>query len=186
MSQVMREYWNRTNGERGALLRKEMEAAQSRQAEADAFWDAHKATVKDRWANRTGGRGKTTVADIPEVAQQWHPDNPAHPREVSATTQTSGAQSPYRWRCPLFPDDHAASPAWPKDRVQKGVGCPACRQLMRLADLPTLAAQYQGSAPLGEVTHGSHESVPWLCRTWAVDPDTGTQGGPVQTALRPR
>lgn len=173
MSQIMREYWNRTNRERGDHLRKELEAAQSRQAAADAFWNAHKSTVKDRWANRTGGRGKTTVADIPEVARQWHPDNPARPQDVSAIAQATGAQSPYLWRCPLFPDDHAAWPAWPKDRVQAGAGCPACRQLIRLADLPTLAAQYQGQAPALQVTHGANEIVPWLCRTWAVDPGTG-------------
>ncbi|CAN3985922.1 hypothetical protein KPATCC21470_8654 [Kitasatospora purpeofusca] len=174
MAQAMREYWNQTNGERSVLVREEVAAAQTRQAGARAFWDAHKAAVKALWANRTAGRGRSTVADVPPVAEQWDPGNPSRPQEVSATAQGSrGVESPYRWRCPLFPDDHPAWPAWPKDRVQAGAGCPACRQLTRLADLPTLAAQYRGEQPVEEVAYGSHARVPWLCRTWAVDPATG-------------
>jgi len=45
--------------------------------------------------------------------------------------------------------------------------------LIRLADLPTLAAQYRGQRPASDITHASHASVPWTCRTWAVDPSTG-------------
>ena len=36
-------------------------------------------------------RGATTVADIPEVAAQWHPDNPRSP-ERSQLRRSSGAR----------------------------------------------------------------------------------------------
>ncbi|MET9615406.1 zinc-ribbon domain-containing protein [Kitasatospora indigofera] len=173
MAQAMRTFWSGVNGERAALVHEELAAAQSRQADASTFWNTHKSTVKELWANRTGGRGQTTVADIRPVAEQWDPANPARPEEVSATAHRTGADSPYRWRCPLFPDDHPAWSAWPKDRIQAGAGCQACRQLTSLADLPTLASQYRGEQPVEEVAYGSHGHVPWLCRTWAVDPSTG-------------
>ncbi|MFF7127217.1 zinc-ribbon domain-containing protein [Streptomyces sp. NPDC008240] len=57
--------------------------------------------------------------------------------------------------------------------MQAGAGCPACRKLTSLADLPTLAAQYEGLEPPETVAYGAHTRVPWLCRTWAVDPETG-------------
>ncbi|MFJ9690679.1 zinc-ribbon domain-containing protein [Kitasatospora sp. NPDC101183] len=173
MAQAMRAHWTQANGERGTQVREELTSAQSRQGDATAFWDAHKTTVKALWANRSGGRGKTVVADIHPVAQQWDRGNPSSPEAVSATAQNPGVQSPYRWRCPLFPDDHPTWPAWPKDRVLAGAGCPACRKLTRLADLPTLAAQYRGDQSLEDVAYGSHDHVPWLCRTWAADPLTG-------------
>ncbi|MFG3055520.1 zinc-ribbon domain-containing protein [Kitasatospora sp. NPDC048239] len=154
-------------------MREELTASQSRQGDANAFWDAHKTTVRALWANRSGGRGQSVVADIHPVAQQWDPCNPSSPEEVLATAQRRGVESPYWWRCPLFPEDHPRWSAWPKDRVQAGAGCPACRKLTRLADLPTLAAQYRGDQPVEDVAYGSHSHVPWLCRTWAVDPVTG-------------
>ncbi|MET9221766.1 hypothetical protein ABZX65_23780 [Streptomyces sp. NPDC003300] len=173
MLQQMREYWKQVNAERSSRVMLELKHARERQTEANAYWNAHKAAVKARWHNRAGGRGRTTVADVPEIAGQWDPSNPHSPREVLATAQTKGVLSPYRWQCPLFPDEHTPWAAWPKDRVPSGSGCPACRKLTRLSDLPTLAAQYQGPSSAEDLAYGSQVSVPWQCRTWAVDPETG-------------
>ncbi|WP_454321176.1 Lsr2 family DNA-binding protein [Streptomyces phaeoluteigriseus] len=112
------------------------------------------------------------VADIPEVAAQWHPDNPARPEDVRATAQKRGEQSPYKWQCPLELG-HDPWAAWPKDRIKSGAGCPACRKLIRLVDIPTLAAQYRGPVPAREVNFAAHERMAWVCRMWAVDPETG-------------
>ncbi|MEU0383042.1 zinc-ribbon domain-containing protein [Streptomyces chartreusis] len=172
MLRQMRCVWNDFNGARRELIKKELAAAQARQAEVTAYWNRHKTTVKYRWDSRTGGRGETTVADVPEVAAQWHPDNLVLPENVLATAQRRGEVSPHLWQCPLGLD-HEPWPAWPKDRIRKGSGCPECRRLIRLADLPTLAAQYRGQRPASDITHAAHESVPWTCRTWAVDPSTG-------------
>ncbi|MGI5158916.1 zinc-ribbon domain-containing protein [Microbispora sp. CA-102843] len=171
MLQQMRIFWNEISRGRRNQVMAELQVARARQAEVNAFWDRHKATVKERWAKRTGGRGETTVADIPEVAAQWHPGNPGRPDTVSASTQKRGT-SPYLWRCPLGLG-HPAWPAWPKDRIQAGTRCPACQQLIKLADIPTLAEQYRGPIPVKEITYASHDKVPWVCRTWAVEPLTG-------------
>ncbi|MFI6883831.1 zinc-ribbon domain-containing protein [Streptosporangium canum] len=173
MLQHMRGVWNDFNHARRERVQAEIEVAQARQAEISAFWDQHKITVKERWANRMGGRGKTTVADIPGVAEQWHPDNSARPQGVSASAQKRGEASPYLWQCPLGLG-HEPWTAWPKDRVQAGAGCPACRHLIRLTDIPTLADQYRGPMPKSQMTYAAHERVPWVCRTWAADPETGT------------
>lgn len=172
MLQQMRGVWNDVNRARRERVQVEVGAAQARQAEVSAFWDQHKITVRERWSTRTGGRGKTMVADILEVADQWHWDNDAPPECVSATAQKRGAVSPYLWQCPLGLG-HEPWAAWPKDRVQAGSGCPACRQLIRLADIPSLADQYRGPVPTGETTYAAHDRVPWVCRTWAVRPTTG-------------
>lgn len=172
MLRQMRSVWEDFNGTRRELIKKELAVARDRQAEVVAYWNRHKITVMDRWDNRTRGRGEMAVADIPEVAAQWHQDNLVHPENVSATAQRRGEVSPYMWQCPLA-FGHEPWPAWPKDRIQKGAGCPECRRLTRLADLPTLAAQYRGQTPASDITHASHESVPWACRTWSVDPSTG-------------
>ncbi|MGI5155865.1 zinc-ribbon domain-containing protein [Microbispora sp. CA-102843] len=171
MLQDMRSFWNGISRARRTQVMAELKAARARQVEVNAFWDLHKATVKERWTKRTGGRGETTVADIPEVAAQWHPGNPGRPDTVLASTQKRGT-SPYLWRCPLRLG-HPAWPAWPKDRVQAGTRCPACQQLIKVADIPTLAEQYCGSVPAQEITYASHDKVPWVCRTWAVEPLTG-------------
>ncbi|MFI6931273.1 zinc-ribbon domain-containing protein [Streptomyces sp. NPDC050287] len=168
----MRSVWDDFNGARRELIKKELAAARARRAEVTAYWNRHRATVKDRWGSRTSGRGETTVADISEVAAQWHRDNVILSVNVSAMEQKSGEVSPYLWQCPLG-FGHEPWPAWPKDRIQKGAGCPECRRLIRLADLPTLAAQYRGQTLASDITHASHERVPWICRTWAVDPSTG-------------
>ncbi|MGI5454330.1 zinc-ribbon domain-containing protein [Streptomyces sp. CA-249302] len=168
----MRSVWEDFNGTRRELIKKELAVARARQAEVVAYWNRHKITVMDRWDNRTRGRGEVTVADIPEVAALWHQDNLVHPENVSATAQRRGEVSPYMWQCPLA-FGHEPWPAWPKDRIQKGAGCPECRRLTRLADLPTLATQYRGQRPASDITHASHERVPWICRTWGVDPSTG-------------
>ncbi len=170
MLREMREYWQRLNTARANEVRAELEVAMARQSEVTAFWDAHKQAVKKRWATRTGGRGSMKVADIPEVAAQWHSSNRQRPDEVSATAERGG---PYWWRCPRYPDLHPAWSASPKDRVLAGTACPACRQLTSLADLPTLAAQYDGAAPAASLTYAAHTTVPWRCRTWAADPWTG-------------
>ncbi|MEV6959556.1 zinc-ribbon domain-containing protein [Streptomyces sp. NPDC051207] len=172
MLRQMRSVWNDVNAARRELIKKELAAAQARQAEVTAYWNRHKVTVKDRWDSRIGGRGETTVADIPEVAAQWHRDNLALSENVSAMAQRGGEVSPYLWQCPLGLG-HEPWPAWPKDRIQKGAGCPECRRLIRVADLPTLASQYRGQRLASGITHAAHESVPWTCRTWAVDPSTG-------------
>lgn len=172
MLRQMRSVWNDFNRARRELIMKELAAAQALQAEVTAYWNRHKVTVKERWDRRTGGRGETTVADIPEVAAQWHRDNLVLPENVLATAQRRGEVSPHLWQCPLGLD-HEPWPAWPKDRIQKGAGCPECRRLIRLADLPALAAQYRGQRPVSDITHAAHESVPWACRTWAADPSTG-------------
>lgn len=172
MLRQMRSVWDDFNGTRRELIKKELAVARARQAEVVAYWNGHKITVLDRWANRSGGRGEVTVADIPEVAAQWHRDNLARPENVLATAQRRGEASPYLWRCPLG-FGHEPWPAWPKDRIQKGPGCPECRRLIRLADLPTLAARYRGQRPASDITHASHERVLWICRTWGVDPSTG-------------
>ncbi|MEU6908002.1 hypothetical protein ABZ935_22010 [Streptomyces coeruleorubidus] len=168
----MRSVWNDVNAARRELIKKELAAAQARQAEVTAYWNRHKVTVKGRWDSRIGGRGETTVADIPEVAAQWHRGNLALSENVSATAQRGGEVSPYLRQCPLDLG-HEPWPAWPKDRIQKGAECPECRRLIRLVDLPTLASQYRGQRPASGITHAAHESVPWTCRTWAADPSTG-------------
>ncbi|MFC3985200.1 zinc-ribbon domain-containing protein [Streptosporangium jomthongense] len=170
MLQRMRGIWNDLNRARRERVQAEVEVAKARQAEVKAFWDQYKITVKEQWANRAGGRGKTMVADIPDVAKQWHPDNNARPEEVSATAQRHGE---YLWQCPLGLG-HEPWAAVPKDRVQAGSGCPACRQLIRLTDIPTLAEQYRGPVPKSQMNYAAHERVSWVCRTWAVTPETGT------------
>jgi hypothetical protein len=172
MLQDMRGVWDAFNAARRAQVEAEMQAAHERQAEVTEYWDRHRARVKTRWENRTGRRGETTVADISEIAAQWHPDNSLSPERVSATAQKHGAPSPYLWHCPLGLG-HTPWPAWPKDRTQKGSGCPACRKLVKLSDIPTLAEQYRGPQPPGEITYGVNDEVPWICRTWALDPTTG-------------
>ncbi|MGA5452692.1 zinc-ribbon domain-containing protein [Streptomyces umbrinus] len=172
MLRQMRSVWNNINGAHSERIKRELAVAQARQADVTAFWNRHKATAKDRWNSRTGGRGETTVADIPEVAAQWYRDNLALPEGLLATAQTRGEVSPYLWQCPLGLG-HEPWPAWPKDRIQKGSGCPECRRLIRLADLPTLAAQYRGQRLASGITHAAHERVSWTCRTWALDPSTG-------------
>jgi hypothetical protein len=123
MLRQMRSVWNDFNRARRELIKKELAAAQARQAEVTAYWNRHKVTVKERWDRRTGGRGETTVADIPEVAAQWHRDNLVLPENVLATAQRRGEVSPHLWQCPLGLD-HEPWPAWPKDRIQKGAGVP--------------------------------------------------------------
>lgn len=172
MLRQMRSVWEDFNGTRRELIKKELAVARARQAEVTAYWNRHKATVVGRWNSRASARGEATVADIPEVAAQWHQDNLVHPENVSATAQRRGQARPYLWQCPLG-FGHEPWPAWPKDRIQKGGGCPECRRLTRLADLPTLAAQYGGQIPASDITHASHERVPWICRMWAVDPSAG-------------
>jgi hypothetical protein len=171
MLQQMRKVWNAFNTERRARLEAEVQEAQSHQKEVTEYWNHHKKIVVERWGRRTGGRGKTTVADIPEVAAQWHPDNPPA-NSVSATAQRRGDTSPYLWQCPLELA-HVPWSAWPKDRVQSGAGCPSCRKLIKLSGIPTLAEQYEGSIPAEEITYRVHDRVPWICRTWALDPETG-------------
>lgn len=73
MLQRMRGFWNDLNRARRERVQAEVEVAKARQAEVEAFWDQHKITVKGQWADRTGGRGKTMVADIPDVAKQSPP-----------------------------------------------------------------------------------------------------------------
>jgi hypothetical protein len=172
MLRRMREVWKFVNGARRDQVRIELQAARERQAEVSAYWDDWRVTVRGHWASRTARRGGTTVADIPEVAVQWHPDNSCLPDTVPAMAQERGAASPYLWQCPLDPE-HAPWTAWPKDRIQKGAGCPVCRKLIRLSDLPALAEQYRGSARPEDLTYGAHDEVPWACRTWALEPATG-------------
>jgi hypothetical protein len=172
MLRHMREVWNAFNAARRTQVRAEVQIGRERQAEIAEYWSRHRASVRKRWDNRTGQRGETTVADILEVAAQWHPSNPLRPEKVSATAQQRGAASPYQWQCPLGLG-HAPWSAWPKDRVQKGAGCPSCQKLVKLSDIPTLAEQYRGSALPEEITYGAHDEVPWICQTWALDPATG-------------
>lgn len=172
MLRQMREVWSGINTAHRNQVELEVEAARKHQVEVNDYWSRHKATVKERWATRTGGRGQTTVADIPEVAAQWYPGNPARPEEVSAMAQKRGTPSPYWWQCPLE-FGHEPWQAWPKDRVQAGAGCPACRKLTKLTDIPALAAQYRGPLRARDVSFAAHQRVAWVCRTWAVDPETG-------------
>uniref|UniRef100_A0AAU2VZZ5 Zinc-ribbon domain-containing protein n=1 Tax=Streptomyces sp. NBC_00008 TaxID=2903610 RepID=A0AAU2VZZ5_9ACTN len=167
----MRGFWKEQNRVRRERIQAEVEAAQARQAEAHAYWDRHKATVKQQWATRTTARGQTMVADIPEVAAQWHQDNGARSEDVSATADRR--EAPYLWQCPLGLG-HEPWSATPKDRVLHGAGCPSCRQLIRLVDISTLAAQYRGLARVSDMKYAAHERVPWTCRTWAVDPANGS------------
>lgn len=111
------------------------------------------------------------VGDIAPVAAQWHPENPGSPQTVPATAQAVGQTSPYRWLCPMGLG-HPPWEAWPKDRIQKGAGCRTCRMAM-LAQIPTLVAQYAGETPAGQIPSGTRDEVPWVCRTWAVEPATG-------------
>lgn len=100
------------------------------------------------------------------------PRQPRPTRERLGDSSYTREVSPYLWECPLGLG-HEPWRAWPKDRIRKGAGCPECRRLIRLAELPTLAAQYRGQRPASDITHAAHESVSWICRTWAVDPSTG-------------
>ena len=173
MLRKMRAFWDEVSAERRSRVREQVAAARQRQQEVNSYWDRHKKIVKERWRTRPFGRGSVTVADIPEVAEQWHPANPGSPDQVLATYQgRAGEESPYRWRCPLNLG-HASWAAWPKDRIQAGTGCPQCRHLISLADVPVLVEQYRGTKLPKEVSLASHEAVDWECRTWAVDPRTG-------------
>jgi Probable Zinc-ribbon domain len=172
MLQRMREVWSFVNNARGYQVKAEAQAARARQAEVSGYWNSHRAIVKERWASRNGRRGETTVADIPEVAGQWHPDNSLPPEGVAAMAQQHGETSPYLWQCPLGLG-HGPWSVWPKDRIQKGAGCPSCQKLVKLSDIPTLAGQYRGSVSPDDITYGAHDEVPWACRTWALDPATG-------------
>ena len=116
MLRQMRLFWNAVNAGRRDRVKVEVQVARERQAEVTRYWDRHRSLVKERWVGRTGQRGETNVADIPEVAAQWHPDSPLPPERVSATAQHA-ATGPYRWQCPLGLG-HAPWPAWPKDRIQ--------------------------------------------------------------------
>lgn len=168
----MRQVWNGLNTVRREQVMAEVRAGRERQAEVAGYWGRHRALVREQWASRTGGRGETTVADIPMVAAQWHADNAVAPERVSATAQQRGAASPYLWQCPLGLG-HAPWSAWPKDRVQKGAGCPSCQKLVKLTDIPTLAEQYRGSLAPEAISPGAHDNLPWACRTWALSPATG-------------
>jgi len=168
MLRFMRAFWLEVNESRRERLSVELETERSRQRQVDEYWNRHKDAVVARWQNRTGGRGKTTVSDIPEVAAQYSPDNALPPEQVGASDGDRG----FVWLCPLDLG-HEPWKAAPKDRVQKGSGCPACRSLLTLADLRVLAEQYAGITPATELTFASHQSVRWLCRTWAVEPFTG-------------
>jgi len=173
MLKQQRAFYDAVNNAWRELVRAQVEAARKRQASVNARWDAHKAAAKHRWATRSGGRGQTYVSDIPEVAAQWHPDNPGTPETVLATVQgRPGVEPPYRWTCPVMPE-HVPWPTWPKDRVQAGAGCPSCRKLTKLSDIPALAEQYAGNTSAHEVSFAAHDSASWVCRTWAVNPDTG-------------
>jgi hypothetical protein len=172
MLRHMREVWSGFNATRRKRVKDEVRVAHERQAVVAEYWRRHRALVTERWESRTGRRGETTVADISEVAAQWYPGNPLPPERVSATAQRRGAASPYLWGCPLG-FGHAPWRAWPKDRIQKGAGCPSCQKLVKLSDIPTLAEQYRGSVPPEEVTYGVNDEVPWVCRTWALNPATG-------------
>ena len=55
----------------------------------------------------------------------------------------------------------------------EGSGCPSCQKLVKLSDIPTLAEQYRGSVSPEEITYGANDKVPWVCRTWALNPATG-------------
>jgi hypothetical protein len=172
MLQRMREVWGDFNSTRRMQVEAEVQVMRDHQAEVTAYWDRHRALVKEQWANRSGGRGQTTVADISAVSAQWGADNAASPQQVPAMAQRRGVASPHFWQCPLGLD-HPAWPAWPKDRIQKGAGCPHCQKLIKLSDIPTLAEQYRGSEAANAITYGSNDEVPWVCQTWALDPVTG-------------
>lgn len=172
MLRQMREIWSEVNSERRISLQAEVAAARARQARVNEFWNEHKAAVKGQWASRTTGRGATMVSAVPQVAAQWHPDNPGSAETVSASAQLRGQACPYRWVCPLGLG-HEPWSAWPKDRIQAGAGCPACRHLVSLAHLPTLHAQYRGLSSVEEITYAAHQEVPWVCRAWAVNPFSG-------------
>jgi hypothetical protein len=169
MLQHMRETWGAVNTARRDGVIAEVKAARERRAEVAEYWAHHKDVVQGCWKDRTG---RTTVADIPEVAAQWHPANPGAPEKVAAMAQQRGTASPYLWQCPLGLG-HPPWQAWPKDRIQSGTRCPACQHLTKLIDVPTLAEQYAGSVPADQLSFGAHDRVPWTCRTWALDPDTG-------------
>ena len=69
----MRETWGAVNTARRDGVIAEVKAARERRAEVAEYWAHHKDVVQGCWKDRTG---RTTVADIPEVAAQWHPANP--------------------------------------------------------------------------------------------------------------
>ena len=171
--QAMRQFWNEINAERRSRIREEVDAARQRKQKVDEYWDQHKKVVIQRWLSRRSDKNPVTVADFPELVEQWHPANPGSPDQVSASRGGRvGETSPYFWCCPLGLG-HPAWAAWPKDRVQRGTGCPDCRNLLSLADVPTLAEQYRGELDPKKVPFTSHDVVDWECRTWAVDPETG-------------
>jgi hypothetical protein len=168
MLREMRRSWDEVNAWRRVRVAAEVESARQEQQSANVFWESHRQVVTRRWRDRVGGRGKTMVADIEEVAAQYHPGNAISADRVLATEQKTRCL----WVCPRG----LGHPSWlaaPKDRVQKGSGCPACRHIVTLANVPTLARQYAGDKPASELSYAAHQSVPWVCRTWAIDPGTG-------------
>jgi hypothetical protein len=184
MLRDMREVWSAFNAARRAQVEAEVQAARERHAAVTEYWSRHRTLVKKRWENRTGRRGETTVADIPEVAAQWHPDNPLSPEKVSATAQQRSAPSPYLWHCPLGLG-HTPWPAWPKDRIQKGSGCPSCQKLVKLSDIPTLAEQYRGPLqPRGNYLRGERRGAVGLPDLGARPSHGGTGTVPSTSSRR--
>ncbi|GAA2214153.1 hypothetical protein GCM10009850_096170 [Nonomuraea monospora] len=173
MLQEMRLFWDDISAQRRRRVAAQVASARQRRDEIIAYWNHHKVVVQEQWKARPPGRGSVTVADIPEVAAQWHPANPGTPHQVLASHQgRRGEASPFRWLCPLN-QGHPSWPAWPKDRVQAGTACPQCRHPLSLADIPALAEQYRGALPPKEIAFASHDLVEWECYTWAVVPATG-------------
>jgi hypothetical protein len=173
MLQQMRHFGDAEASAWRSAVRTEVADARRRQANVNSFWTGLKETVQKEWTDRPHGRGMATVADFPQLASQWHPSNDGSPAAVIASEQGApGDKSPYRWSCPMGLS-HAPWSAWPKDRVQKGSGCPSCRKLIKLTDIPSLAAQYNGCQDIHDISFGSCEELSWIHRTWAVNPETG-------------
>lgn len=172
MLKEQKAYWRAVNTSRRNSRRSEIQSLRPRQDAAKAYWDDFKVEVRNAWRDRTMKRG-ARVSDFPRLADQWDETNNEQPSQVPAGLSRPGQQSPYLWLCPFEPS-HTAWSAWPKDRVQKGAGCPECRSLLRLSDIPSLVAEYAGSDSPEGILYRSNAPLDWVCRTWAADPLDGT------------
>ncbi len=103
---------------------------------------------------------------LPHVVDEWHPDNPLTPDQV-----TFGSSKRVLWRCRRHPDHVWSAP--PNARLHSARGCPFCEN-MRVCESnclatthPKLAQEWHPSknAPLTphDVVAGTGREVWWRC-----------------------
>jgi len=104
---------------------------------------------------------------FPDLAEEWHPDNPKGPEEYSY-----GSIARVKWRCSSDPCGCHVWKARICDRAGGGKGCPFCdgRKTCPHNNLavkfPDLAEEWHPDNPKGpeEYSYGSEARVKWKCK----------------------